>query len=266
MVQFPASRLIHLLIQCTITRFYPSWVTPFGHRRITGCVLLPVAFRSLPRPSSPDSPKAFTMNSYSLDHIHRSILIPFRTRTLFHMFVHSNLRLTQSLIRDFFRSQTLLGSIRVHELHYSNVSPAFSKAFCQRFVENKIANNIALQTSHAIRPSNDFLCYLYSLSFAIYVKDHAISDPEGPSIMIRLFRRWRLRDSPFRSSASCRLPTGAFASWRSTSCAASAAMRGAVASGSNPLGGFNPETTVLEAKGFEPLTLGLQSRCSSQLS
>ncbi len=29
------------------------WVTPFGHQRINGCLLLPVAFRSLPRPSSP---------------------------------------------------------------------------------------------------------------------------------------------------------------------------------------------------------------------
>ena len=28
-------------------------VSPFGHRRIKGCVLLPDAFRSLPRPSSP---------------------------------------------------------------------------------------------------------------------------------------------------------------------------------------------------------------------
>jgi hypothetical protein len=28
-------------------------VTPFGYRRINGCVLLPAAFRSLPRPSSP---------------------------------------------------------------------------------------------------------------------------------------------------------------------------------------------------------------------
>ena len=30
-------------------------VTPFGYLRISGCVLLPAAFRSLPRPSSPDS-------------------------------------------------------------------------------------------------------------------------------------------------------------------------------------------------------------------
>ena len=44
-------------------------VTPFGNLRITGCLLLPAAFRSLPRPSSPDSSEASTMNPYSLDHI-----------------------------------------------------------------------------------------------------------------------------------------------------------------------------------------------------
>ena len=49
-------------------------VTPFGHPRIKGCLLLPEAFRSLPRPSSPDSSKASTMDPYSLDHI---ILNPF---------------------------------------------------------------------------------------------------------------------------------------------------------------------------------------------
>ena len=31
-------------------------VTPFGDPGITGCVLLPRAFRSLPRPSSPSGP------------------------------------------------------------------------------------------------------------------------------------------------------------------------------------------------------------------
>ena len=35
-------------------------VTPFGYRRINGCVLLPAAFRSLPRPSSPERAKAST--------------------------------------------------------------------------------------------------------------------------------------------------------------------------------------------------------------
>ncbi len=44
-------------------------VTPFGYPRITGYVLLPAAFRSLSRPSSPVSSKASAMDLYSLDHI-----------------------------------------------------------------------------------------------------------------------------------------------------------------------------------------------------
>ncbi len=71
MVQFPSYGSVHLWIQCTVTRHDPGRVTPFGHRRITGYVLLPVAFRSLSRPSSPCGPKASTMNPYSLDHMFR---------------------------------------------------------------------------------------------------------------------------------------------------------------------------------------------------
>ena len=37
-------------------------VTPFGHPRISGCLLLLAAFRSLPRPSSPSSSKASTVD------------------------------------------------------------------------------------------------------------------------------------------------------------------------------------------------------------
>ena len=44
-------------------------VTPFGNPRITGYVLLPAAFRSLSRPSSPAGSKASAMDLYSLDHI-----------------------------------------------------------------------------------------------------------------------------------------------------------------------------------------------------
>ena len=36
-------------------------VAPFGHRRITGCMRLPAAFRSLPRPSSPPIAKVSTL-------------------------------------------------------------------------------------------------------------------------------------------------------------------------------------------------------------
>ena len=35
-------------------------VPPFGDLRIKACVPLPEAYRSLPRPSSPDDAKAFT--------------------------------------------------------------------------------------------------------------------------------------------------------------------------------------------------------------
>ena len=44
-------------------------VTPFGNPGIIGCLLLPQAFRSLPRPSSPNSSKASSVDPYSLDHI-----------------------------------------------------------------------------------------------------------------------------------------------------------------------------------------------------
>ena len=52
-----------------MTGLSSSRVTPFGDSRISGCLLLPVTFRSLPRPSSPDSSEASSMDSFSLDHI-----------------------------------------------------------------------------------------------------------------------------------------------------------------------------------------------------
>jgi hypothetical protein len=46
---------------CPVVRFGDPW--------IKGCVLLPMAYRSLPRPSSPFSAKASTVRPYLLDHI-----------------------------------------------------------------------------------------------------------------------------------------------------------------------------------------------------
>ena len=43
-------------------------IAPFGHPRIKARLQLPEAFRSLPRPSSAPSAKAFTLWSCSLDH------------------------------------------------------------------------------------------------------------------------------------------------------------------------------------------------------
>jgi len=44
-------------------------VPPFGNRRIKGCLHLPDAYRSLPRPSSSSSAKASTVRPLLLDHI-----------------------------------------------------------------------------------------------------------------------------------------------------------------------------------------------------
>ena len=43
------------------------WVSPFGHRRIDAYLPLPAAFRSLSRPSSAPSAKAFPLRPFSLD-------------------------------------------------------------------------------------------------------------------------------------------------------------------------------------------------------
>ena len=47
-------------------RFFTYWVAPFGNPRIKGYLLLPAAYRSLSRPSSPLRAKASTMCPYLL--------------------------------------------------------------------------------------------------------------------------------------------------------------------------------------------------------
>jgi hypothetical protein len=54
-----------------MTGIAPRRVSPFGHPRITGCVPLPLAYRSLPRPSSPPCAQASPTGLLSLDHKNR---------------------------------------------------------------------------------------------------------------------------------------------------------------------------------------------------
>lgn len=61
MFQFPRLPPHALCVQAWVTGHDPSWVSPFGHLRIIGCLHLPGAFRSLPRPSSASDAKAFTV-------------------------------------------------------------------------------------------------------------------------------------------------------------------------------------------------------------
>jgi hypothetical protein len=64
-VSVPQVRLSTLCIQIEIPHM--RWVFPFGYLRIKGCSHLPVAFRSVPRPSSPLRAKASSRCPFALD-------------------------------------------------------------------------------------------------------------------------------------------------------------------------------------------------------
>ena len=64
MFHFPALALTTLYIQAAVFRHYPERVLPFGNPRIKGCLHLPEAYRSLPRPSSSSYAKASTKCPY----------------------------------------------------------------------------------------------------------------------------------------------------------------------------------------------------------
>ena len=55
---------VHLFYSMHVTRILSVWVAPFGNLRIDGYLLLPVAYRSLSRPSSAPDAKAFPLRSY----------------------------------------------------------------------------------------------------------------------------------------------------------------------------------------------------------
>lgn len=70
MFQFPRSPLACLLNSACDARSSTRQVTPFGNPRIFACLRLPVAFRSLPRPSSAPVPRHPPCALSSLD-LHR---------------------------------------------------------------------------------------------------------------------------------------------------------------------------------------------------
>ena len=55
---------VHLWIQCTVTVHEHRRVAPFRNPWIKGCLLLPKAYRSLPRLSSAPSAKAFALRPF----------------------------------------------------------------------------------------------------------------------------------------------------------------------------------------------------------
>ena len=64
MVQFPGSASLPYSLQTGIPAHDDRWVPPFGYPWISACLQLPRAFRSSPRPSSPQRAKASTVCSY----------------------------------------------------------------------------------------------------------------------------------------------------------------------------------------------------------
>ena len=64
MFQFPR----FALVRKRVMRLAPHRVAPFGHPGISACVPLPLAYRSLPRPSSPPCAQASPTCLHSLDY------------------------------------------------------------------------------------------------------------------------------------------------------------------------------------------------------
>ena len=67
MFQFTGFPPHRLCVQRWVTRLSACGVPPFGHLRLEACLRLPVAFRSLPRPSSALGAKASSMRTLLLD-------------------------------------------------------------------------------------------------------------------------------------------------------------------------------------------------------
>ena len=66
-VSLPRVRPDGLWIQPPVTGYDPRRVSPFGNLRIKGCLRLPEAYRSLPRPSSLPGAKASALRPFMLD-------------------------------------------------------------------------------------------------------------------------------------------------------------------------------------------------------
>ena len=63
-VSVQAVPFITLFVSCNDTWAFPMWVSPFGNLRIYAHLQLPVAYRSLSRPSSAPIAKAFPLRSF----------------------------------------------------------------------------------------------------------------------------------------------------------------------------------------------------------
>ena len=63
MFHFTGCRDVPAIDSQELEQVYPAQVIPFGNLRVKACLPLSVAYRSLPRPSSPIGTKASMMRS-----------------------------------------------------------------------------------------------------------------------------------------------------------------------------------------------------------
>ena len=93
-------------------------ITPFGNPGVNGYVLLTPAYRSLSRPSSPDSSQASAIDLYSLGHIIFSALS--LTTGIFVCITFSN----QAVIQSLAQKLLLFLNIRLKIFPYVSVLPS----------------------------------------------------------------------------------------------------------------------------------------------
>ena len=118
-------------------------VAPFGHQRIIGRLHLPVAFRSLPRPSSPPGAKASPIRPYFASNSLIKSLPCFDQNALPRLALHL-LSFTRSIL-----GSILLLSTPLSPLYYSFCFPVLS-------MNSFIKKRPQLQTSNI--PSAAFRC------------------------------------------------------------------------------------------------------------
>ena len=103
MFQFPALPSLWLCVHHRIPAHYHRGVPAFGYPWFVGCLHLPTAFRSLPRPSSAPSAKAsslcsFLLNLFSRLQLKLQYILPFSG---FYIPLDISLLLSRNCVLDF---------------------------------------------------------------------------------------------------------------------------------------------------------------------
>ena len=139
-----------------MTEHYLRRVSPFGYPWINACLRLPMAFRSLPRPSSAISALASTLRSYSLDLClcHLPSLLRLKGRqttnftTIFVLFSCAVFKVRIKGLSRFNKPATTLQSDTVKVRMERTILAGFSEQFLLR----RFSFRLPLRPRRAVRP------------------------------------------------------------------------------------------------------------------